>query len=65
MDIPYKRAFRIPSDLFLDCLVKKETVIGIIGKVQGMKNAKNPPINPIPKSAIPLLSLFSCNCFVL
>ena len=34
--------FLIPCDLFLDCLVKKETVIGIIGKVQYQKIANKP-----------------------
>ena len=35
-------AFRIPAALFLLCLVKKLTVIGIIGNTQGVSKAANP-----------------------
>ena len=37
-------AFLIPADLFLLCLVKKLTVIGIIGKTQGVNKAAKPLI---------------------
>ena len=30
----------------IDCLRKKETVKGIIGKTQGVNNANKPPIKP-------------------
>ena len=40
---PYIIAFLTPSALVLLCLVKKLTVIGIIGKIQGIKSAANPP----------------------
>ncbi len=40
---PYTKAFRIPAALFLLCLVKKLTVIGIIGKTQGVNKAAKPP----------------------
>ena len=36
-------AFLIPSALVLLCFVKKLTVIGIIGKIQGIKSAAKPP----------------------
>lgn len=35
-------AFLMPAALFLLCLVKKLTVIGIIGNTQGVNNAANP-----------------------
>ena len=35
-------AFLIPLDLDLLCLVKKLTVMGIIGKTQGVSKAANP-----------------------
>ena len=35
-------AFRIPAALLLLCLVKKLTVIGIIGNTQGVSKAANP-----------------------
>ena len=38
-------AFVIPFAFVLDCFVKKETVIGIIGKVHGIKIAKKPAPN--------------------
>ena len=37
-------AFLIPVDLFLLCLVKKLTVIGIIGNTQGVSKAAKPLI---------------------
>ena len=42
-------AFKIPFFLFLDCLVKKETVKGIIGNTHGVNKANNPPTNPNKK----------------
>lgn len=39
-------AFAIPFPLLLFCLVKNETVSGIIGNTQGVNNAKSPPKNP-------------------
>ena len=36
-------AFFFPSALVLLCLVKKLTVIGIIGNTQGVNKAANPP----------------------
>ena len=42
----------MPVDLFLLCLVKKLTVMGIIGKTQGVNKAINPPKNPNPKIRI-------------
>ena len=46
MDSPYTTALIIPFLLSRPCLVKKETVSGIIGKTQGVSNAINPPIKP-------------------
>ena len=45
METPYKMAFFFPSAFVLLCFVKKLTVIGIIGKTQGVNNAANPPKN--------------------
>ena len=42
-------AFAIPLDFFSECLVKNETVNGIIGKTQGVNKAINPPKKPSPK----------------
>ena len=42
IETPYSRALRIPTALFLRCLVKKLTVIGIMGNTQGVKRAANP-----------------------
>ncbi|MNE53171.1 hypothetical protein D3C80_1478820 [compost metagenome] len=42
-------AFLIPFALFLLCFVKKLTVIGIIGKTQGVSNAANPEKKAIKK----------------
>lgn len=42
MEIPYKIAFLIPLALVLLCLVKKLTVIGIIGNTHGVKRAAKP-----------------------
>jgi hypothetical protein len=55
MDRPYTAAFNIPYRL-LCCLVKKETVNGIMGKTQGVSKAMNPPNNPRIK--IPSMLLF-------
>ena len=44
-------AFLIPAALFLLCLVKKLTVIGIIGKTQGVNNAAKPDKKAIKKIA--------------
>ena len=38
-------ALRFPCAGFLLCFVKKLTVIGIIGKTQGVNNAAKPPRN--------------------
>ena len=46
---PYKIALKIPFFLFSDCLVKKETVNGIIGKTQGVSKANKPPTKPKKK----------------
>ena len=46
MPNPYNEALKIPSAFVLDCLVKKLTVSGIIGKIQGMSSAAKPPKNP-------------------
>ena len=35
--------------MFLDCLVKNDTVKGIIGKTQGVNKANKPPMNPKTK----------------
>ena len=43
IETPYKMAFFFPSAFVLLCFVKKLTVIGIIGKTQGVNNAANPP----------------------
>jgi hypothetical protein len=40
---PYNKAFFTPCLLDLALPVKKDTVIGIIGKTQGVKSAANPP----------------------
>ena len=40
MKNPYNNALEIPFALFLDDLVKKVTVIGIIGKTQGVSKAQ-------------------------
>ena len=39
-------ALKIPFFLSCDCLVKKETVKGIIGNTQGVKRASKPPTKP-------------------
>ena len=36
----------MPSARFLDCFVKKLTVMGIMGKTQGVNSAANPNKNP-------------------
>ena len=46
---PYKKALDIPFERELDCLVKKLTVIGIIGKTQGVSKANKPPPKPLMK----------------
>ena len=58
-------AFLIPADLFWLCLVKKLTVIGIIGKTQGVKSAANPLTND--KKKITSKDLFDVlfSCFTL
>src|SRR5690606_24615499 len=43
---PYNSACVTPCARLADFLVKKLTVRGTIGKMQGMKNAKNPPMTP-------------------
>ena len=40
------KAFMMPLRLSCDCLVKKETVSGIIGNVQGIINPSSPPMIP-------------------
>ena len=54
-------AFLIPLALLSDCLVKKETVKGIIGKTQGVSKAKSPPTKPSKKilKKLPPSSVFS------
>ena len=47
IDIPYIIAFLIPLALVLLCFVKKLTVIGIIGKTQGVSKAAKPDKNAI------------------
>ena len=42
IDKPYIIALRIPAALFSLCLVKKLTVIRIIGNTQGVNKAKKP-----------------------
>ena len=42
-------AFRIPFAFVLLCLVKKLTVIGIIGNTQGVSSAANPERKAIKK----------------
>ena len=42
-------AFRIPAPFDLLCLVKKLTVIGIIGNTQGVNKAAKPEKNAIMK----------------
>ena len=42
IETPNRIAFRMPTALFLLCLVKKLTVIGIIGNTQGVSKAANP-----------------------
>lgn len=42
IDKPYKTAFLTPLALDLLCLVKKLTVIGIIGKTHGVSRAAKP-----------------------
>ena len=46
MPNPYNEALKIPSAFDLDCLVKKLTVNGIIGKIHGMISAAKPPKKP-------------------
>ncbi len=48
-------AFLIPAALFLLCLVKKLTVIGIIGNTQGVNNAAKPDKKAIKKIPSKLL----------
>ena len=59
MDTPKRIAFRMPTAFVLLCFVKKLTVIGIIGKTQGVSKAAKPAkklkINKVHK-------LFAC-CF--
>ena len=43
---PYKKAFLIPTFLLCAFFVKKETVSGIIGKIQGIINEAKPPKKP-------------------
>src|SRR5690606_27429554 len=43
---PYNSACVTPCARLADFLVKKLTVRGTIGKMQGMKKAKNPPMTP-------------------
>ena len=45
IETPYKIAFFFPSAFVLLCLVKKLTVIGIIGNTHGVSKAAKPPIN--------------------
>ena len=46
IETPYNNAFKIPDVLDFDLLVKKVTVIGIIGNTQGVSNAIKPPPKP-------------------
>ena len=55
---PYRIAFLIPAAFVLLCLVKKLTVIGIIGKIQGIKSAAKPPRKAKKKIVHRLFSSF-------
>src|SRR5690606_23704817 len=59
MNKPYNSAWDIPLLLDPPFLVKKLTVSGTIGNIQGIKNAAKPPSNPAKKIAhsvcLPLL----------
>ena len=54
---PYSKALLIPLALDPDCFVKKLTVNGNIGKIQGINNAIKPPTKPAMK--IPQSDFFS------
>ena len=56
IETPYITAFSIPSDFVLDFFVKKETVIGIIGKTQGVNNAAKPLKNATKNNIQKLLA---------
>jgi hypothetical protein len=49
IDNPYSKAFIIPFEREPELFVKKETVIGIIGKTQGVNKAMNPQPKPSKK----------------
>src|SRR6185369_7995615 len=51
-------ALRIPAAFVLLCLVKKLTVIGIIGNTQGVSKAKRPPKKPAINNPNKVLSAF-------
>ena len=62
---PYKIALKTPFLRVLLCLVKKETVSGIIGNTQGVSSAMKPPKKPKTKTiqldscaGLPMSSLF-------
>ena len=66
--LPYNNAFVIPFARVLLFLVKKLTVIGIIGNTHGVSNAAKPPKKPVMKmlhhalpavNSSPLLSFFT------
>ena len=44
-------ALAIPLALVLDCFVKNDTVIGIIGKTHGVKSAAKPLKNAMKNNA--------------
>ena len=56
---PYRKALAIPFFLLADLLVKKDTVRGIIGKVQGIRSPIKPPTKPRIKMPSGLLDLLS------
>ena len=56
METPYVNALTIPLALVGDLFVKNDTVIGIIGKTQGVRSATNPNKNPVKKIEIKPLS---------
>ena len=59
IETPYIIAFSIPSDFVLDFFVKKETVMGIIGKTQGVNNAAKPLKNATKNNIQKLLAVES------
>ena len=49
MENPYQKALTTPFLRLEDFFVKKETVIGINGKMQGKRSENNPAPSPIRK----------------